>query len=108
MLVKVVYALCGVEDAELFSWDNEEQRRRFEERIEEIVRRGGRFSVDASPRHRAVLMSTHCKRCSAVFMASKCPVCGWVVGTSPSFSTDDPWSDQDDHTPLEKGKGRSR
>ena len=108
MLVKVVYTLGGKEEAELFSWNSEEQLRRFRARLEDIVRRGGRISIDASPRHRAALLSTHCKRCGAVFMASKCPVCGWVVGTAPSYSHDNPWEESDDQTPVEKGKGRPR
>lgn len=108
MLVKVVYVVGGVEDAVLFNWNNTDQRRQFEERVEEVVRRGGRFSLDANPRHRAALMATHCKRCSASFMTSRCPVCGWVVGTSPHIDNDDPWADPDDYTPLEKGKGHLR
>lgn len=107
MLVKIIYTLGGKDEAELMSWENEDQRRLFEERLEDIVRRGGRVSIDAHPSHRSVIMSTGCLRCRALFMSSKCPVCGWVVGTPPAHDTDNPWAEEDE-TPLEKGKGRSR
>jgi hypothetical protein len=105
MLVKVTFIIGASEDAELFDWNNLEQRAAFQLRCEDTVRRGGRFNVDASPRHRAVLMSTHCKRCKASFASSKCPVCGLVVGRSP-LPADDSWDEEDDRTPLEKGKNR--
>lgn len=108
MLVKVTYVICGVEETELFNWDSEEQRGRFHARCDAVVTSGGRFYVDASSRHRAVLMATHCKRCQAAFMSNKCPVCGWVVGTSPDLTNEDPWADDKDETPIEKGKGRFR
>jgi hypothetical protein len=104
MLVKVTYIIGASEDAELFNWDSLEQRAAFQLRCEDTVRRGGRFILDASPRHRAVLMSVHCKRCKASFTSSKCPVCGLVVGRSP-MPDEDPWDEDGDRTPLEKGKG---
>jgi len=108
MLVKVTFIFYGLEETELFNWDSDEQRDRFQSRCDDVVRSGGRFSVDASSRHRAVLLATHCKRCQAAFMSNRCPVCGWVVGTAPVLTREDPWVDDKDETPVEKGKGRFR
>lgn len=105
MLVKVTFTVGASEDAELFNWDSAAQYANFLLRCEDVIRRGGKFVVDANQRHRASLMSAHCKRCKAAFTASKCPVCGLVVGRSP-MPDDDPWDD-DDRTPLEKGKAGS-